>query len=145
MFKAETAEYLASCGVRPSPQRVAVMEYLMTHHTHPTVDTIYAALSGSMPTLSRTTVYNTLKLLVEHKAVRQLTIDERNSCFDGDMSPHAHFLCTRCGRVYDITLHKPYPELSACVPTGFRVEQTELYLRGCCENCAKNEEHDTEE
>jgi len=68
MFKAETAEYLTSCGVRPSPQRVAVMEYLMTHHTHPTVDAIYAALSGTMPTLSRTTVYNTLKLLVDEKS-----------------------------------------------------------------------------
>ena len=38
------------------------MEYLMAHRTHPTVDEIYLALSPSIPTLSKTTVYNTLKL-----------------------------------------------------------------------------------
>lgn len=137
MFKEETAAYLEARSVRPSPQRVAVMEYLATHHTHPTVDTIYAALSPLMPTLSRTTVYNTLKLLVENKAARLLTIDERNVCYDADLSPHAHFLCTQCGRVYDITLDNLHPEDGACVPTGFVVEQSELYLRGRCAACAR--------
>ena len=42
-------------------QRIAIMEYLMEHRTHPSADEIYTALSPSMPTLSKTTVYNTLK------------------------------------------------------------------------------------
>ena len=88
--------------VKPSVQRMAIMDYMMTHFTHPSVDEIYNALSPKFPTLSRTTVYNTLKLFVEHGAVRMLTIDEHNACFDGDMSLHAHFLCKKCGKIYDM-------------------------------------------
>ena len=44
-------------------QRIAIMEYLMEHPIHPSADDIYTALSPSMPTLSKTTVYNTLKLV----------------------------------------------------------------------------------
>lgn len=67
-------------------QRIAIMEYLMTHRTHPTVDEIYTALSPSMPTLSKTTVYNTLRLLAEHGAVLELDMDSRNTRFDGDVT-----------------------------------------------------------
>ena len=96
--------YLMEYGIRPSLQRLAIMEYLVTHPTHPTADEIHTALSPSMPTLSKTTVYNTLKLLAAHRAILLLDIDERNSRFDGDVSPHAHFRCRNCGAVYDLPL-----------------------------------------
>ena len=89
-----TLNYLQAHGIKPSLQRMAVMTYLIEHRTHPTADEIYTALHPSIPTLSKTTVYNTLKLLTEKGAALQLTIDERNCCFDADTSPHAHFLCT---------------------------------------------------
>ena len=89
MEAATTLRYLTEHGVKPSVQRLAVMDYLMEHHTHPTVEEIYSALLPNMPTLSKTTVYNTLKLLTEQGAAIQLTIDERNVCFDADTSAHA--------------------------------------------------------
>ena len=51
---------LLKYSIKPSMQRIAIMEYLMEHRTHPSADEIYTALSPSMPTLSKTTVYNTL-------------------------------------------------------------------------------------
>ena len=78
-------EYLLSYHIKPSVQRIAIMDYLLKHHTHPRIDEIYMALCPDIPTLSKTTVYNTLKLFVEHGAARMLTIDERNACFDGDI------------------------------------------------------------
>ena len=42
-------QYLSGFGVKPSLQRLAIMEYLMTHRTHPTADEIFNALSPSMP------------------------------------------------------------------------------------------------
>ncbi|CDA45639.1 transcriptional regulator Fur family [Prevotella sp. CAG:5226] len=115
---------------------MAVMTYLMEHRTHPTADEIYTALHPSIPTLSKTTVYNTLKLLTEKGAALQLTIDERNCCFDADTSPHAHFLCTRCGHVYDMKLNQAELIKCACVPDKFQTEDAQLYLRGCCPRCA---------
>ena len=126
---------LTDHGVKPSAQRLAVMEYLMEHLTHPSADEIYCALHPAMPTLSKTTGYNTLRLLTEKGAAIQLTIDERNVCFDADTTPHAHFLCTRCGKVFDVPLRETDLERQACIPQGFRTEQTAVYYRGCCARC----------
>lgn len=79
-------DYLISYNIKPSVQRIAIMDYLLAHKTHPSIDEIYLALCKDIPTLSKTTVYNTLKLFVEHGAALMLTIDEKNACFDGDTS-----------------------------------------------------------
>lgn len=133
----DALKYLTDHGIKPSVQRLAVMGYLLEHRTHPTVEDIYAALHPDMPTLSRTTVYNTLRLLTEQGAALQLTIDERKVCFDADTSPHAHFLCTKCGRVYDIALREPKLRTNAVMPEGFRAAQADLYYRGTCPHCAE--------
>lgn len=57
-------ERLQGHNIKPSVQRIAIMKYLMEHRTHPTVDEIYTALSPTIPTLSKTTVYNTLKTMM---------------------------------------------------------------------------------
>jgi Fe2+ or Zn2+ uptake regulation protein len=98
----DVVKRLQNHNIKPSVQRIAIMNYLIEHRTHPTVDEIYTALSPSIPTLSKTTVYNTLKLLSEQGAAQTLTIDERNTCYDADTSPHGHFLCKRCGKIYDL-------------------------------------------
>lgn len=143
MTAEDTLTYLSKHGVKPSAQRIAVMEYLLRHRTHPTAEEIYRALHPSLPTLSRTTVYNTLRLLVEQEAATQLTIDERNVCYDADTSAHAHFLCTSCGRVFDIPLISDHLIAMAALPQGFRTDQSALYFRGCCEQCGKKDQSAT--
>ena len=128
-------EYLMEHEVKPSVQRLAVMDYLLVHHTHPTADEIYSALIQKIPTLSKTTVYNTLKLFVEHGAVKMLTIDEKNAMFDADTSNHAHFLCTRCNRVYDMVLNAVKLHKCVVIPEGFDVEDVAVYVRGICKAC----------
>ena len=111
------------------------MKYLIEHCTHPTVDEIYNALAGDIPTLSKTTVYNTLKLLSEHGAVQTLTIDERNTCYDANTSPHAHFLCRRCGKIYDLP---GVPLLAAdnmANAEGHQVQEVHYYYKGICKHC----------
>ena len=139
MKTSATLSYLTDHDVKPSVQRMAVMQYLFDHRTHPTADEIYMALHKQMPTLSKTTVYNTLKLLTDKGAALQLTIDERNCCFDADTSPHAHFLCTRCGKVYDLKLNNKHLTNNADIPNGFRPEGVQLYFRGCCPTCTISE------
>lgn len=135
----DVIERLQSHNIKPSVQRMSIMRYLMEHLTHPTVDDIYTALSPQMPTLSKTTVYNTLKLLSEHGAVQVLTIDERNTCYDADTTPHAHFLCKRCGKIFDL----PYGENKKIVETwemsGHDVQEIHFYYKGICRNCKRKE------
>lgn len=70
-------EYLLNHHIKPSVQRIAIMDYLLKHKTHPCIDEIYTTLCKEIPTLSKTTVYNTLKLFVEQGAAKMLTIDEK--------------------------------------------------------------------
>lgn len=128
---------LLQLGVKPSLQRIAIMNYLLTHPTHPTADTIFNDLYPSIPTLSKTTVYNTLKLLADQGAILSLNIDEKNVRYDGDISNHAHFRCKQCGEVFDIRL-----EGDALIPAlgmeGFFTTECHIYYRGYCKTCKEN-------
>lgn len=126
--------YLLQFSIRPSMQRTAIMDYLMKHRTHPTIDEIYNALSPMMPTLSKTTVYNTLNIFIERGAVQQLVIDERNARYDVDTSSHAHFICKSCGEVRDIFNLKPQL-FEIPQNTGFNIQSVEISYSGVCNAC----------
>ncbi|RHV90567.1 Fur family transcriptional regulator [Culturomica massiliensis] len=127
-------DYLAKYGIKPSVQRIAIMEYLMEHRTHPSTDEIHSVLIKWMPTLSKTTVYNTLKLFTEQGALTALGIDDRNIRYDIDVSDHAHFICLGCGKVYDI----PVDHLDKLIVRGgeeLTITETHLYYKGYCKLC----------
>ena len=128
-------ETMSAKGVKPSALRMQIYNYLDGHRTHPTVDEIYTELSAEYPTLSKTTVYNTLKLFVEHGAAQMLTIDEHNVCFDGDLSLHAHFLCKSCNKIFDLPAPKEDELITKMQNEGFQVEATHYYYRGICPSC----------
>ena len=132
-----TANYLLTYSIKPSVQRIAIMNYLKEHKTHPTVDEIFNALSPSIPTLSKTTVYNTLKLFSEMGAALCLNIEEKNARFDGDVSAHAHFICLGCGCIYDIFTDQL--ESVAVKDIGeLEIVQTHVYYKGYCKKCNEN-------
>ena len=140
----ETAiQHLTKHGIRPSVQRVANMQYLMEHRTHPTVDMIYNDLLKTVPTLSRTTVYNTLELLAHSHAIRTLNIDKRNVRYDGIVEPHAHFMCSRCGKIADVDLDS-HLKAHLLAEHDFRVEQVELNYTGVCSDCLAHDAETTQ-
>jgi Fur family ferric uptake transcriptional regulator/Fur family peroxide stress response transcriptional regulator len=133
-------ERLEMFGVKPSLQRLAVMTYLLENCTHPTVETMYLDLCPQIPTLSKTTVYNTVKLLVKHGAAAEITIDDKNVRYDAEIVLHAHFQCYACGCLYDIPVEKS--KLLTVKKIGsLTVSETRLYYKGYCENCRKQTEN----
>ena len=131
-----TREYLLKYDIKPSMQRIAIMDYLMEHRVHPTADEIYNALYPTMPTLSKTTIYNTMKLFSEQGAVKALVIDEKNVRFDIDTSSHAHFMGLECGCVYDL----PIENQEAIQLEGVGeliITEIHLYYKGYCKKCAE--------
>ena len=131
-----TREYLLKYDIKPSMQRIAIMDYLMEHRVHPTADEIYNALYPTMPTLSKTTIYNTMKLFSEQGAVKALVIDEKNVRFDIDTSSHAHFMCLGCCCVYDL----PIENQEAIQLEGVGeliITEIHLYYKGYCKKCAE--------
>lgn len=127
-------DHLLRYGIKPSIQRIAIMDYLILNRTHPTADEIYNALYTIIPTLSKTTVYNTLKLFSEQGAVFSLVIDEKNIRFDIDTFCHAHFQCLSCNHVYDIPIENM--EVIHFEKIGeLTIMETHLYYKGVCKEC----------
>lgn len=133
----DVAKFLSDHGVKPSVQRIAIMQYMLTHATHPTIETIYNDLVKEMPTLSKTTVYNTLKLLDENGLVQSLTIEENEIRYDGDTTDHIHFKCEKCGRIFDIrfTNIEGAKSVLRAEVEGFHVNRVNLFYRGICKEC----------
>lgn len=127
-------DYLLNYGIKPSIQRMAIVEYMMEHRIHPTADEIYNALYIKVPTLSKTTVYNTLKLFTEQGAVLALVIDDKNVRFDIDTSVHAHFQCNYCNKIFDIPL-KDYELLQVKQIGELVITESHLYYKGYCKTC----------
>lgn len=132
-MKESAQDRLRKYNIKPSVQRMAVLDYLMNHHTHPTADTIFNALYPSIPTLSKATVYNTLNLLTEQGVIQMITIDERNARFDARETPHLHFRCNECGEIFDFDL----PHFQMEVLKDFEISDIQLYCRGVCPACQK--------
>ena len=134
----ELKEHLEKEGIHPSYHRLKILEYLMSHRTHPTVELIHNELSKEIPTLSKTTVYNTLKLFVSKGIVQELTIEEKEVRYDADTKPHAHFKCIECGSVYDVALESKIFEQGLVTEEGHKVIECQVYLKGICNDCLKN-------
>ena len=130
-------ETLSRYNIKPSPQRMAIMTYLLEHKTHPTIEEIYKSLSPDMPTLSKTTIYNTLKVFVENGAASMLTINEKTTCYDYDTSPHAHFICKKCNKVTDLFYGVENMIPSRQEIEGNRIVDMQVYYRGICKDCLK--------
>lgn len=129
--KQRQSKYLESHQIKPTEQRLSILNYLESHRTHPKVEDIYASLSPTMPSLSKTTIYNTLKLFVEHGIAIELTFNNLESHYDGDLTPHAHFYCRKCNNIYDI----PLPEEVTASHDEFKIEAVQVCYRGLCTQC----------
>ncbi|MDR6227620.1 peroxide-responsive transcriptional repressor PerR [Desmospora profundinema] len=133
-------EQLKSTGVRMTPQRYAILEYLLTSLGHPTADDIYKALEGRFPNMSVATVYNNLRVFKEAGLVRELTYGDSSSRFDANMHEHYHIICRECGKIVDFE----YPSLikveeEAAKVTGFQVENHRMEIYGRCRSCQEQE------
>jgi len=126
-------EYLKSNEIKPSFQRIRIFEYLLNSKEHPKVDDIYRSLISEIPTLSKTTVYNTLNLFMEKGIVHLVTIEGTENRYDVNVEDHGHFKCEVCGRVYDFELLELVLETD--LPEGFVVKKKDLFFRGICEEC----------
>lgn len=126
-------QILRDAKVRPSVHRMAVLEYVSNRRTHPTAEEVFGALSVDFPTVSRTTVYNSLHTLVDAGVLRELDIEGTSTRYDLALQvPHSHFRCTGCGTIYDMAL----PEgIDRMVTPGFKVDATDLFFAGVCPEC----------
>lgn len=132
-LRQETIEKLQAHNVRPSYPRVKIYEALCLHKSHPTVDEIFMQLSKDLPTLSKTTVYNTLDLFEKVNLAQRISIDDHEARYDATVDYHGHFRCDLCRTIYDFPVTLDLMKVIEL--EGFQVREKNLYIKGVCPRC----------
>jgi len=70
---------LESSGLRCTPQRYAMMAFLMKHNRHPTAAEFFEAVNRVDPRSSGATTYNNLRDLVPAGLVREVAVEGRGA------------------------------------------------------------------
>ncbi len=122
---------------RSTRQRRLVYETVMGTERHPTAEWVYEQVRRVTPRISLGTVYRNLKVLVSEGRLRAFVRGGR-TCYDGDVAPHDHFSCERCGFLMDIP--RTTEALSAerrLRATGHAVMGRTLEFFGVCPSCRR--------
>ncbi len=131
----ETVPRLASR--RSTRQRRLVYDAVLATDAHPTAEGVYEAVRRAMPRISLGTVYRNLQVLVDEGRLKSFTRDGRTR-YDGDLAPHDHFACDRCGLLLDIPrAAEPLPAEKRLRARGFAVSGRVLEFHGLCRKCRR--------
>jgi Fe2+ or Zn2+ uptake regulation protein len=125
------------CGLAATHQRQVIYKTILATPGHHSAETIYAAVRRRTPSISLATVYNNLRLFVEHGLLREVSPHPSTLLVEGNLEPHHHLVCTRCKSVQDIEgdfiNHK---KLSRQAPRGFDLSQSLVEVFGLCRRCS---------
>ncbi len=131
----EKRALLREKGVVLTTPRLIILEYLFENPIHPTAEEIYNSLKRRFPSISQASIYNTLKLFTKLGVVTELMIEKEKARYDINTTPHAHFKCIKCGRIYDV-FEVPLPQREEI--SGHKVLTTQLYFYGICQKCVQS-------
>ena len=124
-------------GLRVTNQRREIFKTVASSHKHPSAEEVFEQVRHKLSNVSLDTVYRTLSSLEQMELLIRVGTPAKER-FDGDLRPHAHFICSRCGEVYDIFykldhMRLPLQEAFSCGD----VRQINLQYKGICKQCRK--------
>ena len=131
----ELVNSLREEGFRITPQRIAIVEYLLKTEEHPSAEHIHKIVQNKYPMVSLSTVYKTLDLLREKKLVNEIKL-EGEARFDAHTDEHINLVCMNCGKIDDID-EDSLKEIQTKVArkSKYMILKSNFELFGYCNNC----------
>lgn len=121
---------------RNTSQKEVILDYLRGTRTHPSARSVYSAVRKKLPRISLGTVYRNLNNLKLKQKVLEIPSSEFR--YDGDISPHGHFICQKCSQVYDIfDICKKCRVLNEKKIKVGKINRFQIYFYGECKKCRK--------
>lgn len=112
--------------------RLVLLRFISSHRGHYSAEDIYQLLKEEYPSLSIATVYNNMSLFASLGIVQELRIERDKVIYDTYTRAHDHFLCLKCGKIYDIEIkNRKLPEKI----DGHSVHYAHTYYFGICKEC----------
>ena len=128
---------LKELGLKITPQRLAILDFLDGNTSHPAAIDIYRNLKKKYPSMSMATVYNTVDVLAKNGMLLELPITKDKLNYDPDTSAHDHAFCSRCGKIFDIFPDKAAipAEPQSVALEGFNVVSVRKVYYVECKDC----------
>ena len=118
--------------MRNTSQRQLVLELVRSCKIHPTADQVFELARSRHPTIGRATVYRNLGQFRKDGTIQVIGNVDGEERYDGDTSPHSHFICRSCGKVADL----PFSEVAMPDTSGVgRTDSCSVTFYGCCNDC----------
>lgn len=134
-------EKFRTMGIKLTPQRLAILEFLDGNKSHPSAEEIYREVKKQYPMMSFATVYNTLEALKKRGNLTELTIDPERRRYDPDTGYHHHLICTGCRKIIDIDAEFSI-DISEADSAGFEIRGNHIEFYGACPYCRENKKED---
>ena len=122
-------------GFRITPQRTAIVDYLLKTDDHPSAEHIHKVIQRKHPMVSLSTVYNTLDMLKERELVSEIEV-EGEARFDAHTDEHINLVCMSCGKIDDID-EESIKEIQAKAArkSKYLILKSSFELFGYCSSC----------
>lgn len=127
---------------RETRQRRVVYQTIRDAPTHPTADWIFERVRAAMPKISLGTVYRNLSVLKNEGLVREVYGADRRAHYEASTCPHAHFVCSTCGQIWDV---EEMPEIqwrALKELVGCEVAEQRVEFIGYCASCQRKTSHE---
>ena len=135
------AARLREVGLKATASRTAILAFLESDRSHPTAETVYERLAGSLPTLSLSTVYATLESFLQAGLVRRIHTDGGRLRVDGTGPDHDHAVCRSCGDVFDVPrAGSDRSDSRRVLPGGLEVLDIHVQYDVVCPSCRGDHE-----
>lgn len=121
---------------RSTSQKEIIFKFLEKTKNHPSAEKVYLEVRKKILKISRATVYRNLKDLRDKGKIQEISSEV--SHYDGDISSHAHFICQKCNRIFDVfDICRGCSVLKKKKVKVGKINNFKIYLYGYCRNCKK--------
>lgn len=125
----DISEHLRQHGISPTHQRIEIAHALFSRCEHMSADQIMAVVNTRHSETSKATVYNTLRLFLEKKLIREVIVDPSKVFYDPNTSPHHHFYDMVSGELTDIPADNLMIAGLPTPPLGMQADSIDVIVR----------------
>src|SRR5690242_14584488 len=140
----QSMENYRDIGLKLTPQRLTILDYLQGNKSHPSAEDIYRAVHDRFPTMSLATVYSTLAALKRKGYVIELALDPDKKRYDPETGHHNHLICMSCKRIVDVP-GECLPDLPEGERQDFVVLESHVEFYGLRPKCKQEKKKNAEE
>ena len=131
-------KFLKSKNSRITSQKKEISELIFKTKDHFEVEDFIGMVRKKNKTISRATLYRTIKQLLDAGLIQKIITREGKIFYEQSSSQkqHAHIICNQCGELYELK-NKEMGKLikSHCEKIDFKQEYESIHIYGLCKSC----------